>query len=1244
MPIINQAFLKILRDKLKVGNSRSIHLNVLPSTFASRLDFADLNYVKPDLAQDFLDELLSKDRFKFDISYNRNNGKDFTEEEQKRLALLSKRLNSISIENEDNYKEHGIKTFGFGYPIIAKPSRQDPSKIIKAPLFIWSLDLIRSTKKVNTWSILRNKICNERGQIKDEEIHSVEFNEVLISFLKSDEEILVPKINQELLEDAIFDKDELILETFNFFKALNVSEKNISKQILNEKFISPIGNLPDKTSMDATASSIPTIYFGGVFGLFRTQKQSIINDIDILLDNFDQFQFEDLKIENFNGTSHSSVETDPSQQEILNTLGIDPKKIIQGPPGTGKSQSLTALITNALANNLKCLVVCEKKTALDVIKKNLDEENEHLGALAAIIEDINKDRNTIVSSVRNRLDGIHDYTSSNQTIYSSTINGINKNVEEVNRQHKLLGKKIYGGKTWTQIVGEFLKRERETSYNILNKKLDLKEFEFSESELGEIIEVLKEAQAIFNIAAPVRHPLEILRKEIFEGENPRQAKKEIEEHLSFQTERIQEYLEFVESNFKELGELLFKNDALTNFQVNTMSIFSKRYKGIKKSRSDLQEKSSFIKNSHSNQRYFQHNFLSNGKKSLNHSDDFKVLYEKSKAIIDSLNTFPDFYDWKRFYQKLTSIQQKVLGSIIESDLTKWEETFECWYYYCLITQFENEFKSISKTEDLLNDIVKQKNILNTHQIKSIISNWSLKQVQSKKRLESKGRAIKSIYNLRGAPGQKRNSLRHIIDTDFDFFTDFFSVLMVSPTTCSSIVPLQEGKFDLVLFDEASQLRLEDTFTALLRGKIKIVSGDNQQMPPSSYFQGGNTLLNPTEDEIEEDEVSTTQRNNDAIELAESESLLVYAENCGYKQSHLKIHYRSQHPHLIEFSNHAFYGKRLIPMPEKENYKPIKFIEVNGLYQDQLNLDEAKKVVDILLHNIEKLENGNYPSVGVATFNLYQRNLILEEINKARLDNDHPEYREKLDALSPNLFVKNLENIQGDERDIIIISTTFGKRSDGSFRQNFGPILKRNGYKLLNVIITRAKYKIFVCCSIPNEHMSRYREFVTQNGTNGKGIFYAYLEYAKSISDGNSENRDSILQHINQYSPHKSFLINEDTFGSESPFEEEVYYLLASKVEQHRISQQYKIGGFRIDIIVRSKLTGIPAIAIECDGAKYYSSNEAYAWDMFRQKQLEQHGLKFYRIWSTKWWNSPENEFAKLVDFIQQFDRSENELK
>ena len=1355
-------FLKALRDKLKGGNTKSIHLNVLPGRFATRLDLSNLNYIRPDFAEKFLDQLLTTACFDFKISFDGIDLNSIQQEEQKRLGLLSKRLNSINIENDDNYKEHGIKTFGFGFPILIKPSKQDPRKIIKAPLFIWQLEIIKATNKVNTWSILRNKTRNENGKIVDEEVHSVGLNEVLLSFLKTDESISVPQINEDLLEDAVIDQKELIDECYKFLKALNPNSTTSVKESLLAKFKEPLNNIPDAGNLESVSSNTPWIHFGGVFGLFRTQKESIITDIDKIIDSFDDFDFENLKVQNFSGTAHSAVETDPSQQEILTTLGIEPKKIIQGPPGTGKSQSLTALITNALANNLKCLVVCEKKTALDVIKRNLHTESDQLGALAAVVEDINGDRDAIVNSVRDRLGNLSQYSNFNQTNYITVRETLEAKAAELNHQHKLLDQKIYLGKSWTELVGEFLKRQKVADFETLKPKLDYKQFKFQndEKELSEIVSKIKTAKKLYADVKRLDHPLEILSDAIFKEDNPRAIQLKLEEltkeiakqldevKAELQKEiieyqkwldshfgeyyfavkkQITNYKNFVVSNHEQFGELFFKNDGFTKFRIQTLSIISSRYKTLKTNRITLVDQVAEIKRVHQTLKYFEHSFIEgnhtptlkvfvdNIDRLSDHTDEWfkynekakqdylknfssnhlhplftdttslqnterkfeqiisnlsqekllkrpfsdtknhnqkifetEILQTEMKIISANLEDFREYFDWRKFYIELTLLQRTVVRSIIEINCKNWETTFESWYYHWLLAIAESNLKGLPKSDDKIVELVESKEQLKKFQISSIINNWTNRQSTSVLSTKKAGINPISVFNKKGAPGQKRNSLRKIVNENFQLFTDFFPVVMLSPTVCSSIVPLVEGLFDVVIFDEASQLRLEDTFPALLRGKIKVVSGDSQQMPPSNFFQGGTTLLSPTEQDYEEEQTvseaqsqSANRKANNSYELAHSESLLDYAENCNYKQSYLKVHYRSQHPHLIDFSNHAFYGKRLIPMPPKQEYTPIQFIEVNGLYEDQVNRDEARQVVDILLNHIQPFKNGKYPSVGVATFNLYQRNLILEEITKAR--QQKPEYDKKIADLGSDLFVKNLENVQGDERDIIIISTTFGKKADGSFRQSFGPILQRNGYKLLNVIVTRAKYKVYLCTSIPQEHYNTYPVLLQQMKNNGRAIFYSYLAYAKSVSENNIEIKKSLLKQLYENCESKTFEIDHDVYGSESPFEEEVYYQLAEKVGQDRLQQQYKIGGFRIDLIVKSKVTGKPIIAIECDGAKYHSSNEAYAWDMFRQSRLEEQGFTFYRIWSTNWWYSSEKELKKLVAFIEQVDKEEKPI-
>jgi very-short-patch-repair endonuclease len=637
-------------------------------------------------------------------------------------------------------------------------------------------------------------------------------------------------------------------------------------------------------------------------------------------------------------------------------------------------------------------------------------------------------------------------------------------------------------------------------------------------------------------------------------------------------------------------------------------------------------------------------------------ENFSNLYQSSSllseyrsrvnVLLNRMDDFKDYFDWYIFHQSLTDHDKKLIGALVNVGADDWANAFESWFLYCLLSVKESELEYLPKDSISLDQFKINKDKFDKSQISVIVERWARKQHSTYENSKRNGYNPISLFNKRGSRGERRNSLRKIIKTDFDLFTSFFPVIMVNPSVCSSIIPLKKGSFDVVIFDEASQLRLEDVYPSLIRGKIKIVSGDTQQMPPSNFFQGGSVLINPEEDDVDDtiDESQKDERNfrrDVSLDLADSESLLVYAENSDYKQSYLRVHYRSNHPALINFSNCAFYGKKLIPMPAKMEYRPINYIQVNGVYDDQVNYIEALRVIEILHHHIIPFEDGSYPSVGVATFNLYQRNLIIEEISKLRQSDSS--FDSKMVDLGSSFFVKNLENIQGDERDVIILSTTFGRRVDGTFRQNFGPILQGKGYKLLNVIITRAKYKVIVVTSIPEEYVNSYTNLVAQKGNTGRGIFYAYLSYANSISRGLVANAEATLDLVYDHCQNRSFSSELNFSGSESPFEEEVYNRLANIIDPQRITQQFQIGGFRIDIVIKSQKSGLPVIALECDGAKYHSSNEAYSWDVFRQSQLEKHGLVFYRIWSTNWWNNANKELENLRRFISDFDYNETSL-
>lgn len=591
------------------------------------------------------------------------------------------------------------------------------------------------------------------------------------------------------------------------------------------------------------------------------------------------------------------------------------------------------------------------------------------------------------------------------------------------------------------------------------------------------------------------------------------------------------------------------------------------------------------------------------------------------------------YAWLNYFSKQSTFDQSLINQL--KPLGNWVSSFLTSYLNQALLHYSHA--ELHSPKDHYGELLESLKSVKQFQPQYIKNYWSNKRIENSARFNRMSTLnVENLYNKRGSKNHKRLSLRRIVDYDIDLFTSYFPIVLTTPEACSTLFLKNYQYFDIVMFDEASQLRVEDNFPAMLKGKQIIIAGDEHQMPPSNFFA---KMVDDNLDEEEEEDSEMDDRIHLEGSILTCESLLEMGSQLSFKRQYLDFHYRSKHPYLIDFSNHAFYNSRLKPLPKVLEYCPIEYIQVDGTYVDRSNLAEAQKVIDILEHAIHPLDHGAYPGVGVATLNTTQRDLILDEINKYRLESKDPSFGEKMDALeSAGFFVKNLENIQGDERDIIILSTTFGRNEAGQFHQRFGPINQSKGYKLLNVIVTRAKYKLFVCTSIPESTIYQYAELLQAQGENNKRpVFYAYLAYAKAVSEGKESMRKSVLAALDQNAQR-----NDSTTITphllESPFEEEVYAAILDHFDTGQIGIQHQVAGFRIDLVYYPKDPNKPTIAIECDGASYHSSREAYLYDLHRQKILESYGFVFHRIWSTDWWRNAKRETLKLVDFIRQVEQ------
>ncbi len=422
--------------------------------------------------------------------------------------------------------------------------------------------------------------------------------------------------------------------------------------------------------------------------------------------------------------------------------------------------------------------------------------------------------------------------------------------------------------------------------------------------------------------------------------------------------------------------------------------------------------------------------------------------------------------------------------------------------------------------------------------------------------------------------------------------------MMSPLTVAQHLDSSQPGFDLVIFDEASQLPAEDAVGAISRGKQLVVVGDPKQLPPTNFF----AVMNG--------QISVSVGDDGLPVYEDGESILEELMAAGFATSRLKWHYRSAHESLIHFSNVSFYDGELYTFPSVELVNEelgisFEYIE-NGQYEGKgLNLIEARRVVDAVENHAR---SAPHLSLGVGTFNMRQQIAIQDEIeNRRRL---HPE----LDAFCNQnndepFFVKNLENIQGDERDVIFMSVTYGKGSDGRLRYNFGPINGENGWRRLNVLASRARRRMKVFSSIRAEDIS-----LVGLTSVGARLLRSFLEYAESGRIDQIE-----ISHA------------ADT---ESPFERDVYTELTR--QGVKVVPQVGVAGYRIDLgVLDDTVPGRYICGIECDGVTYHASETARDRDRLRQQVLEDRGWLIYRIWSTDWFKDRPGQVTRIMDLIQK---------
>jgi very-short-patch-repair endonuclease len=1189
--------LSALCNKLKSANVRSPFLNSIVGRSRNKVDLHSLNLMLSDGASAFLEALLNPqtqgkvsvqiDASKIDLSKTNT-------ETRFLIDVLLKRFQTLYFEQQSDFAEQGTHSFGFGYPVLAFTSQLDKTRIITAPLLIWSMKIQPLEHNHHAYLLQRNP-----GD-------SVILNPQLVNYLIQDSGVRLEGIPEDFLEDEFLSEEE-VKEIMARVSRLFPAEET--------GFNGAPEPLQDKSYYARWCAEKSLWLNAGVFALFKSSKESIIADYEAMINGKDDLLFEDSTLYRpYQDYFFSSVSLDPSQEGILRNISDHKKVIIQGPPGTGKSNSLTGIIINALENKAKVLVVCEKKTALDVILENLKEKG--LDDLCVVVDDIHTDRQSLVKRMRENLDqrnyeqgsssGLYSYKHSKEehkAVYERALIAYGNLLEDV-----------LGDMNWKECIGAFLRSVR-ASGNTALLPLSTEGFSLDAEEFYSILKTIEDSAWRMAQAASLIPVFDSVQPSLLSNEwttSDFQAwNTRLQNHHQNLVQLKEDWERFI-AQHPHPDAFIRPGSAMRIKSVFSSSLKASLQEAeqlIKKTRSQLQELSNDFKLKDQE----EHNAKSK-------AEFLRELHDELSKMIAHRNGFRDYKNWRAFELLQPQKVRRLIDVLKARPTEEWVVSFRAWYLNAMLMKKEEVLRDFPTDSRNLEQLMAMEANMGDSQLVNIRDIWH---AQQREQMEGKTlQQMRLLFNLRGNKSfGSRNSLRTLFHEQFDLLTSFFPVLLINPSVCSAMLPLKAGLFDLVVFDEASQLRLEDTFPALLRGRFKIISGDIHQMPPATHFSASSNADTPIED-LEDDVV-----------FSEEESLLTYAQNADFEFNYLDFHYRSRHPLLIAFSNAAFYGQRLVAMPPTIHHKPIEMREVNGLYTQNTNVGEADEILKILFSELSPNPNGKWPSIGIATLNMTQQRFLWEKIWEYTETDEAA--RSKLALFESNgFFIKNLENIQGDQRDIIILSTTFGRKEDGGFLQNFGPLNRDKGYKMLNVIVTRARDKIILVTSIPREYYMNFRDDLITKGNTGKGIFYAYLNFARFCSEGNDTARDELLSFLQENQKEASVApTSASNFLTESVFEEEVLEDLLTVIPKNLVMTQFQLGGFRLDIVILNE-SGEPQMVIECDGKKYHKSKVAHRYDIHRQNILEQYGLTVYRIWSTNWWRDREGEFLKLRNEIK----------
>ncbi len=1135
-----------------------------------------------------------------------------------RSKLNSLKRNLVLIEEET-----GQQTGYLGFPFLE--GHIDPDFYVRGPIVLFpiSIEYIRRSRNSGWFLRLedRRPILNgalivalkKRGGYTLPEDYEETFDEMIESIPKStDQSTFFDMINEWVktlipIQDTLNVPESVKLDTLSKER---LSTLDTQKYHLVNYTI--IGNFPqadnqiykdyNKLIEDANPGQVVSNLLDIVDDITHTDEID-----DPYTDEYDP----DTKINGNDMLLNLALPSDSSQDQVILESKSSDLVVVRGPPGTGKSQVIVNLVTDALCNNRRVAVICQKRAALQVVKQRLGKIG--LDQYVVFLGKESDDR-------RKMYQQLHDIIMRDPEPISSsekTIQDISNDIDNCIKYLVDIG---------TALVREY---DGATAHKIYSKAdgkykrvLDISDLNLEWKRLDRYIQDIADVEDQFKRFEDQSHPwfgrINFTDIGILERD---EMIRDLEYLLEITPKCI----------LVQDQKLQIRLESLFDTYLNDPGFLKFRRRGAKKEIKSIMSRDitdqfvaeSFdkIKSGIKFWRRFERLLGRFGDdradvlRSHIGTDTLTSRLTKMRETLDQFDAMQEFDKKKLEYDKSIFALLSQAKTRMSMD-SSWAPNIRQEIYIHWLAHIERE-NPILKGEPKANYESHRMRLaeLMDEKQKIVIKTITRNIVGRIRQNDIYGRKTRANQKLKDFVTElkRKRKVKPVRRLFEEYSKQMFQIApcwLLSPEMVSKVFPLERDLFDLVIVDEASQLAVERSIPFIHRAKHVVIAGDEKQLSPFDLFQ-------ISEDEDEDDEIVIEKS---LLELARTR----------YKTTNLSWHYRSRYQELIDFSNHAFYNGLLNVAPNvmiSPPRPPIRFIKCNGVWENRSNIVEAERIVDeikSILRNSRDLGE-EYPSIGVITFGDEQRDIIDDNINKMQYND--PEFAEMYNTAYANadkddrLFVRNIENVQGDERDVIIFSIGYARDHDGNFANRFGTLSVKGGENRLNVAITRARRSMIVVSSIEPQ------EIKETSKNDGPRLLRKFLEYAKMVDSLDTKGKERILGEIIPDMPRRQ---EETIFDSE--FEKEVCQRL--RENGYEVDTQIGSSGYRIDLcIVHPNDPKRYVLGVECDGATFHSAKSVKERDVMRQRFLEDKGWHIERIWSSNWWRDPEREISRIKTVI-----------